>query len=425
MKHKIEKLELANGATLINVIVKNLPITIVSAWFRAGSRFDQKGKEGTAHLLEHLLIKKTKKYTSTIERLKDIESNGIKFNAFTSYETAHYYYTQPKEETYRALDFLIDGIKNHAFSDDDVKEEKEAVINELMENKANPQEHIWVLSNGALWDGLDMGKPFFGNKKSIKKIDRKDLEDFIGKYYTSENCSFLIVGDCDTEKIKKYLDDKIFIGKSKKPKLGKNKPGKPKKISIVKSAESQVTVSVAFKTLSVNSDPFDVAVVDFIRDYLANKWTAKLVEELRLKKNSTYWVDGASVNFSDTGMLRFTFACNKKNITESIKITLSEIEKIKSDHINDSELAMHKKSFLSSLVMRFVDPYEYLWWYGWQAVVSDGGSTLNIEEYSRMIQEIKSEDIARVASKYLNEKNIAISAIGDVNKNALEAGIWK
>lgn len=423
MKHKIEKLKLTNGATLINVIVKNLPITIVSAWFRAGSRFDQNEREGTAHLLEHLLIKKTKKYTNTIERLKDIESNGIKFNAFTSYETAHYYYTQPKEETYKALGFLIDGLENYAFSDSDIKEEKEAVINELMENRANPREYIWELSNSALWDGLEMGKPFFGNKKSIKAINRKDLQDFIDKYYVSENCLFLIVGDCNTEKIGEYLNDKISVDNSKKPRLKKDKIGNPRKISIVKNNESQATISVAFKTLSMDADPLDIAVIDFIRDYLANNWTAKLIEKLRLERNLTYWVDGASVNFSDTGMLRFTFACNKKNIAESIKVILDEIEKVKINFIDSAELSMHKKSFLSSMVMRFVDPYEYLWWYGWQSVVSDGKSMVNIEEYSKIIQKIKGEDIAHVALKYLNEKNISISAIGDVDKRDLDIEI--
>ncbi|NTW27126.1 MAG: insulinase family protein [Candidatus Moranbacteria bacterium] len=416
MKHKIEKLKLANGAMLVNVIVKNLPITIVSAWFRAGSRFDQNGKEGTAHLLEHLLIKRTKKYTDTIERLKDIESNGIKFNAFTSYETAHYYYTQPKAETCGALDFLIDGLENYAFNDVDIEEEKKAVINELMENRANPREYIWELSNGSLWNGLSMGKQFFGNKKSIKSINRKDLQGFIDKYYTSENCSFLVVGDGNTEKIGKYLNAKLILNDSKKPKLIKEKSGKPKKISIINNDESQAMISVAFKTLSMDADPLEIAVIDFIRDYLANNWTSKLIEELRLKKNVTYWVDGASINFSDTGMLRFTFACNKKNVTESIKIVLDEIEKLKINSFDDGELAMHKKSFLSSMIMRFVDPYEYLWWYGWQVVVSDGKNVVNVEEYLKIIQKIKGEDIARIALKYLNRENMSISIIGDVEK---------
>jgi predicted Zn-dependent peptidase len=416
MKHKIEKIKLANGATLINVMVKNLPITIVSAWFKAGSRFDLDGKEGTAHLLKHLLIKKTKKYANTIERLRDIEANGIKFNAFTSYETAHYYYTQPKNETYKALDFMIDGLENYAFSDADIDDEKKAVINELMEHKGNPNEYIWELSNASLWDGLSMGKQFFGNKKSIKSISRKVLQYFIDKYYGSENCSFLIVGDVDTKKIEKYLNDTVSLKHSNQVSFTKNESGSPKKISITKNDASQVTISIAFKTPSINADLLDIATVDFIRDYFANNWTSRFVEELRIKKNIAYWVDGATANFSDTGMLRFTFTCNKKNVSETINILLNEIKKIKNIPIDEIELAMHKKSFLLSMTLRFVDPYEYLWWYGWQTAVSDGKRMVDIEEYTKTIQGIGVKDISRVALKYLNKENISISMIGDVKK---------
>lgn len=418
MKHEIEKIKLANGATLVNVIVKNLPITLVSAWFNAGSRFDQPEKEGTAHLLEHLLTKRTKKYSSEIERLKDIESSGIKFNAITSYETAHYFYIQQKEETLKALDFLIDGIENYEFNEEDIKKEKEVVIAEMLENESNPREYSWNLSYQALWKNSSMGKSFFGNRESMKSINKNDLDEFIEKYYVSDNCSFVIVGDENTQKIGKYLNGKLSRIDGKIETLKENF-GQTEKISIKKNDESQVIVSVAFKAISVNDEPKEIVAMDFIRDYLANKWTAKLIEQLRLEKNFTYWVDGESLNYSDTGLLRFVFACDKENVSESVRIVLAEIEKIKAEAFKDEDIEIFKKSFASSLVIKFTDPYEYLWWYGWQATVSNNEKLLNIEEYAKLIQEIKSVDMRQVALKYLVKENLSISAIGDIREESL------
>ncbi len=424
MKHVVEKLKLANGATLVNVIVKDLPITLVSAWFKAGSRFDQKGKEGTAHLLEHLLTKKTKKYSSEIERLRDIESNGIKFNAYTSLETAHSYYIQQKEETYHALDFLVDGVENYTFDEGDIKKEKEIVLNEMSENKLNPREYIWNLSNQAIWKNSNMGRNFFGDEKSIGSINKSDLEEFIQKRYAIENCSFVVVSDESTEKIAKYLNKKISLNgvqKTKSESEGEDFE-ESEKISVEKNNEEQVTIAVAFKSCSVNSDSVEVAVMDFVRDYLANKWISKLTEELRLKRNFTYWIDGETDNFSDTGLLRFIFVCNKKNVSEALKIISGEIEKIKEDSFDDN-LDIHKKSFASSLAIKFTDPYEYLWWYGWQTTVSDGEQLLGIEKYAKLIQEIEPADMRRVASKYLVNENLSISAIGDVDEKSLDIEI--
>lgn len=415
MKHDVEELKLNNGARLINVIVKNLPITLISVWFRAGSRFDPIGKEGLAHFLEHLYMKRVKKYSNEIERLKALESRGIKFNAYTSYETTHFYHIQEKDETNASLEFLVDGLDNYVLDDDDIEKEKGIVINELLENKSNPFEYIWNLSNQAIWQNSTMGKSFFGSKKSIKSIEKSDLEKFIKQYYTPQNCTFVIVGNENTEKLGELLNKRNFKGGDvirREKEIFKQS----KKISISENDKTQATVAVAFRTFSINNLS-DLACMDFIRDYLGNKWISKLVEELRLKRDFTYWVDGVSVNFSDTGFLRFVFSCNKKHISQAVGVILNEIEKIKNDSFYGVDLSYFKKSFSSSLAIRFTDPYEYLWWYGWQAAVSEKNKLFSIEEYVKLIQEIKPRDMQVIAKKYLNKENISISVIGNIKKS--------
>ncbi len=419
MKHQIEKIILANGATLINVRVENLPISIVSAWFRAGSRFDPAGKEGLAHLLEHLLVKRTKKYSDEIERLKAIESHGIKCNAFTSYETSHQYYIQEKSETFKALEFLTDGLCWYVFDEQDLEKEKDIVLNEMRENKLNPREYIWNLSNQALWKNSSMGRSFFGDDESINSISESDLKLFIQSHYSQSSCTFVTVGDESIENIGKYLNEKMNNGGVNIIEDSETFV-EPKKIAIEKTDANQVTVAVAFRATAICDEQKDIAAIDFIRDYLANKWISKLIEELRLKRDFTYWVDGESENFSQTGVLRFIFSCDKKNVTKTIEIIFEEIKKIKSNMFNEISLDIYKRSFVSSLAIKFVDPYEYLWWYGWQATVSGKEKLLDIDEYSKIIANLKNEDIQRVASKYLNEDNVSISAIGNIDEKDLD-----
>lgn len=419
MKHQIEKIILANGATLINVRVENLPITIVSAWFHAGSKQDPAGKEGLAHLLEHLLAKRTKKYPDEIERLKAIESHGIKCNAFTSYETSHQYYIQERSETFQALEFLTDSLNDYVFDKKDLAKEKDIVINEMQENKLNPREYIWNLSNQALWKNSSMGRSFFGDNKSIDSISESDLKLFIQSHYSQSACTFVTVGDESTENIGKYLNEKMNNGGVNIIEDSETFV-EPKKIAIEKTEANQITIAIAFRVSSVHDCDEDIVAIDFIRDYLANKWISKLIEELRLKRDFTYWVDGETENFSQTGVLRFIFACDKKNISNAVKVIFEEIEKIKSEKFGEISLDIHKRSFVSSLAIKFVDPYEYLWWYGWQATVSGKEKLLDIDEYSKIIANLKNEDIQQAANKYLNEDNVSISAIGNIDEKDLD-----
>lgn len=419
MEHRIEKLQLKNGAKLINVVIKNLPITMVSAWFRTGSRFDPAGKEGLAHFLEHLCMKKTKKYPNEIERLKSLESRGIKFNAYTSYETTHFYHVQEKEETYTSLEFLIDGLNDYVLCENDIEKEKGIVINEMLENKSNPNEYIWNISNQALWKNSTMGRNFFGNRQSIESIKKDDLEKFIQQYYSARNCVFVVVGDEDTEKLGEFFS-KINFKNDIEVKKEKEAYGQPEKLSIAKNDNKQVTVAVAFKTFSMG-DFYDMAIMDFIRDYLSNKWISKLIEELRLKRNITYWVDGVSVNFSDTGFLRLVFSCDKKFVLEAIGIILDEIEKIKAGSFKDVDLSYFKKSFTSSLAIKFTDPYEYLWWYGWQATILGKNEVFSVDEYVKLIQKITPGDMREIVEKYLDKENISISIIGDVESTSFDS----
>lgn len=419
MKHKIEELKLNNGARLINVIVKNLPISLVSVWFKAGSRFDPIEKEGLAHFLEHLYMKKTKKYSNEIQKLKAIESLGIKSNAYTSYETVHYYNIQQKKETFFSLEFLVDSINNYILDKNDIEHEKAIVINEMLENKLNPQSYIWNLSNQSIWQNSSMGKNFFGTKKSIKSLKINDLKEFIDKRYTCENCTFVIVGNEKTIEIEKFLNKNLFLNNNKTIKI-KEKFGKTKKISILKNNQQHITISVAFKTFSINNYT-EVLIMNFICDYLSNKWISKLIEELRLKRDIAYWIDGENVNFSDTGLLRFIYSCDKKEVSKSIKIVLNEIEKIKAESFKYENLESYKKSFEASLAIRFTDPYEYLWFYGWQATVKEQNVKLvTIKEFVKYVKKIKTTDIQKIASKYLTKENISISLIGNISRDDIK-----
>ena len=62
----------------------------VGLWIDAGSRYEDEGTNGTAHFLEHMIFKGTKKRTQTQLEL-EVENMGAHLNAYTSREQTVYF----------------------------------------------------------------------------------------------------------------------------------------------------------------------------------------------------------------------------------------------------------------------------------------------------------------------------------------------
>lgn len=422
--HKIERVRLDSGAMLFNIIVPDLPLSMVSSWYKAGARFDPLGKEGLAHFFEHLLTIRTKKYPDRKNRLRALESKGIFSNAFTTKEAAYYYHIQLPHEIYDSLKFLIDGMDNTIFSANDIRKEKDVIINEYSINKNDPERFIWQLSMQGLYPSSDMGRNLFGDEKSIKSVTLKDILNFKGKYYRPQKQTYVVIGNESTGKIKKFIENNqksavsnknIKISESKKSILAK-----PRLLNINKIKSNQVTASVNYKTTTINNFE-ETVVLGIIREYLANNWLSKFIEKLRIEKDITYWVDGHSEYFSDTGFLNFIFSTKPEKIQKALSIIFKEIKKIKAGEISKKELDNLKISYESRLIRNLADPYELLWWYGYPALFD--GKVINPADYLALIKKIKPKDILRISKKFLNKENLSISLLGPIKSEDIKSAI--
>ena len=413
--HKIEKRKLSSGGELLNVIIPGLPFSIASVWFRAGARFDPKGKDGLAHFFEHLLMVRTEKYPDRKSLSQALETKGIYVNAMTARETAHYYHIQPSEHTYESLRFLLGGLNTSLITKEDVENEKEVIINESFRVHNDPESFSWHLSMSGFFPESSLGGKFFGDKKTIKSISINDINDFKEKHYSSGEKLFLVIGNESTTKLQKYIEKNHALSMDRKNKSSKaaEEFHKPKKINIDRRKIDQVFVSAGFTTTTVKNSK-DTIVLDLIREYLADRWIAQLVEKMRVENNLTYWVSGDSENYTDAGYLRFHFSVDRKNLKKSLAILAEEFENIKNSKVNGDVLDNIKTSYESALVRNCFDPIRMLWWYGLDAIL--GGETISLAEYIKKMKLITPEQIKRVANKYFIKENLSLTFIGDVSE---------
>ncbi|RYZ65619.1 MAG: insulinase family protein, partial [Proteobacteria bacterium] len=90
IRFPVEKYKLANGLTVLLHEDHSVPLISYQTWFRVGSKNEQKGLTGMAHLFEHMMFRGAKRYTG--EQFDTmLQANGAQNNAFTTNDYTGYY----------------------------------------------------------------------------------------------------------------------------------------------------------------------------------------------------------------------------------------------------------------------------------------------------------------------------------------------
>jgi predicted Zn-dependent peptidase len=390
-----------------------LPVSFVGLSFDAGARFDPAGKNGLAHLLEHLLANRSPKSSKTISWFKNLEKIGIYSNAETNYETCFYHHIQPAQNTIESAELLLSGIFKSRFDQSGLSREKKVILNEAEQNFNNPQNYIWRLSNKSLWPHNSLGKDLFGGKTSLEKIKIADILRFYDDHYLNGKVVFVLVGHRPCQGLEELL--KKYFKKSRKTLAAttEEKFSEPVPLIVEKRKTDQVIVSLAFRTVALKELKM-VSVCQVLCNYLANHWSSKLIQSLRLEKRLTYWVEGETANFSDAGMMRFIFSCSAKDLRRCLFAISKEIVSLKTKLANQSDLELTKNYYLSSFIRESIDPYNLAWWYAWQATINT--AFLSANNFMTAVKKVNREDLKNIANKIFLKDNFSLSLIGSVDK---------
>jgi zinc protease len=206
---KVGKLELPSGMRIVVEEDHSQPIVAVVAIVDVGSAQDPVGKDGLAHLVEHLTFRA--KPDGKVQRSNLLDFAGAAYwNAHTNHDFTTYVVAGPKEaltsilklEGSRLLRPLA-GLDQRAF---DV--EREVVTNELRQR--NEQGRITAVESRLFAALYPEGHPYHrstgGTEESLRSLSLADAEAFVQDYYLPRNVTLYIAGDVDIGTIGKTLD---------------------------------------------------------------------------------------------------------------------------------------------------------------------------------------------------------------------------
>ena len=194
----ISEYRLPNGLRVLLAPDTSKPTTTVNVTYRVGSRHENYGETGMAHLLEHLVFKGT---ATRGNIMQELNRRGMRFNGTTSYDRTNYFETfSASEDNLRwALEMEADRMVNSRIAQSDLQTEFSVVRNEMEMGENNASRVLWQRMAAAAFDWHNYGKSTIGARTDVENVRIDNLQAFYRRYYQPDNAVLVIAGKLDID----------------------------------------------------------------------------------------------------------------------------------------------------------------------------------------------------------------------------------
>ncbi|MCX7171419.1 MAG: pitrilysin family protein [Proteobacteria bacterium] len=210
----ISEYRLANGLKVLLFPDASKPTLTVNITYLVGSRHENYGETGMAHLLEHMVFKGTPAHPNIS---KELEQRGARPNGSTWLDRTNYYELLPAtdDNLQWAIALEADRMVNSFIARKDLDSEMTVVRNEFEMGENRPQSVLLKRLQSIAYDWHSYGRSTIGNRSDIENVRIENLQAFYRTYYQPDNAVLVIAGKFDPAKALQYVADSF--GKLAKP----------------------------------------------------------------------------------------------------------------------------------------------------------------------------------------------------------------
>ncbi|MBX7228480.1 MAG: insulinase family protein [Burkholderiaceae bacterium] len=207
----ITEYRLANGLRVLLFPDASKANITTNITYLVGSRHENYGETGMAHLLEHLVFKPSKKFSGKNGRpniVQVLNQVGARFNGTTWLDRTNYFVTFPANDANLRLilDMEADRMVNANIDQKDLwdpvekKGEMTVVRNEMEGVENNPLQITLQRTVATAFEWHNYGKSTIGARSDVENVDIERLRAFYRNYYQPDNAVLLVAGKIDEEK---------------------------------------------------------------------------------------------------------------------------------------------------------------------------------------------------------------------------------
>ena len=410
---KAEMIELPNHLKLIVFEEHSIPAVTLGLLVSAGSGQDPQETKGLANLTAKSILLGTR-HLSFDEINKKLDFMGASLDADCTRDFALIFMHVLKKDLDSGLGLFTEVIIHPTFPPADVDGQKDDIIGSLRSKEDDPVEVANKAFNRALFVDNPYSSPVDGTEKSVAAIGTSELSNFYFSFYRPNNSIMVIGGDITLKEVK----DKIVPGLleweaaevSEPPFLNEFAEGAVN-IAIDKPV-SQATIMIgcpAMERASADYYPFQV-----LNQILGSgDLSSRLMVELRIKKGLAYAVESYTDARKHAGSFRVVIQTKDSSAKDAIALARKELERLRHEPVSEAELQAAKRYLTGNFPLKYSQQIDYAKFLAQIQFYGLGSDYPG--QYASLINAVTSEDILRVANKYIDPENVTV-IVADLKK---------
>jgi predicted Zn-dependent peptidase len=203
---------LPNGLTVVYHVDHSTPVAAVLLHYNVGSKMEQPGRTGFAHLFEHMMFQGSKNVPKG-QHFALLEAaggrGGADINGTTDYDRTNYFEQLPSNQLELALWLEADrmGTLLDAMDQAKLDNQREVVKNERRQSYDNQPYGTWPEKMGeALFpEGHPYHHSVIGSMTDLSAASMADVSNFFKTYYAPNNAVLVVAGDIDVPHAKQLV----------------------------------------------------------------------------------------------------------------------------------------------------------------------------------------------------------------------------
>ena len=204
---KYEKFTLPNGLRVLVHEDHKIPIVAVNVWYHVGSKDEEPGKTGFAHLFEHLMFNGTENYND--EYFGPFQQVGATdMNGTTNNDRTNYFENVPTPALDLALWMESDRMGHllGVIDQDKLDNQTGVVQNEKRQGENRPYGKVFLQAAKATFpEGHPYSWTTIGSMEDLSAATLDDVKKWFKTYYGPNNAVIALAGDIDLETAKKLV----------------------------------------------------------------------------------------------------------------------------------------------------------------------------------------------------------------------------
>ena len=410
----IQQHVLNNGLRVLMVEDHSAPVINLQVWYHVGSKDEQIGRTGFAHLFEHLMFKGSA-HVGPDEHSRIIEAAGGFDNAYTSDDVTVYWETFPANYLERVIWLEADRMGSLSVDEANFKSEREVVKEERRVGVENsPYGRLFEDLADAAFTVHPYKHTTIGSMEDLNKATIQDVLAFHRTYYRPDNATMVIVGDVTPSQASSWVDG-FFSGIPKPatpvPRVTVKEPPQKAERRITKWYDSQsplpAIVMAYHMPAEFTPDSYPLILASNI---LSGGESSRLYRKLVYEDQIAAQTEGIG-NFTEDPNLFIVaaFLNPGKSVAEAEKALEGVLDGIRNKPVGAKELEKAKNQQISKDVLGRLTNQEKADAIGRAAVIGHDPDLANTS-LARFLQ-VTAAEIERTAKEYFEKSERTVLLI--------------